>query len=38
MQLLSKPVQVNRANSVMHVEAHFDAEMGELAFKSTTLS
>jgi len=38
VQLLSKPVQVNRANSVMHVEAHFDAEMGELAFKSTTLS
>lgn len=37
VQLLSKPIQVNPANLVMHIEAHFDAEIGELAFKSTTL-
>lgn len=38
VQLLSTPVQVNPANSVMHVEANFDADIGELTFKSTTLS
>ncbi|CAN6215452.1 unnamed protein product [Urochloa humidicola] len=37
VQLLSKPVQVNPSNSAMHVEAHFDPDTGELAFKSTLL-
>jgi type III protein arginine methyltransferase len=34
VQLLSRPVEVNPASSVMNVEAHFDPEEGELAFKS----
>ncbi|XP_062227817.1 protein arginine N-methyltransferase 7 isoform X2 [Phragmites australis] len=35
VQLLSKPVQVNPGNSVMHVEAYLDPGTGELTFKCT---
>ncbi|CAL5045114.1 unnamed protein product [Urochloa decumbens] len=37
VQLLSRPVQVNPSNSVMHVEARFDHDTGELTFKSVLL-
>ncbi|CAL5045204.1 unnamed protein product [Urochloa decumbens] len=37
VQLLSRPVQVNPSNSVMHVEVRFDHGTGELTFKSVLL-
>ncbi|KAL6606449.1 hypothetical protein ACP70R_042102 [Stipagrostis hirtigluma subsp. patula] len=35
VQLLSKPVEVNPANSSVHVEASFDHATGDITFKST---
>ncbi|KAL6861370.1 hypothetical protein ACP4OV_017070 [Aristida adscensionis] len=35
VQLLSKPVEVNPSNSSVHVEASFNHETGDLAFRST---
>ncbi|KAJ1257534.1 hypothetical protein BS78_10G003500 [Paspalum vaginatum] len=37
VQLLSKPVQVNPDNTAMHIEARFDADTGEVSFKTTFL-